>query len=81
MMRPGLNVMAPCRVVGEALPGVLASFQPDLVLYDAGVDPHREDLLGKLELTDAGLMRRELQVGALLRPLVQPAIGLLVQML
>lgn len=69
MMQPAaVNAVAPCRVVGEALPGVLASFKPDLVLYDAGVDPHKEDSLGKLALSDAGLMRRELQVGACLRP-------------
>ena len=30
--------------------------RPDLVLYDAGVDPHKDDLLGKLALSDAGLV-------------------------
>ena len=33
--------------------------RPDLVLYDAGVDPHRDDALGKLALTDQGLYRRD----------------------
>lgn len=33
--------------------------RPDLVLYDAGVDPHVDDRLGKLALTDAGLMQRD----------------------
>ncbi|MGC5195526.1 histone deacetylase, partial [Aphanothece microscopica RSMan92] len=33
--------------------------QPDLVLYNAGVDPHREDRLGRLCLTDQGLMNRD----------------------
>lgn len=41
------------------LPGLLEDFRPDLVLYDAGVDPHKDDLLGKLALTDAGLYRRD----------------------
>jgi acetoin utilization deacetylase AcuC-like enzyme len=41
---------------------VLESFRPDLVLYDAGVDPHMDDSLGNLALTDAGLLRRELLV-------------------
>ena len=59
-MRP--CACAPCRVVGEALPRVLSSFKPDLVLYDAGVDPHKDDSLGRLALTDEGLLRRELQV-------------------
>lgn len=55
----------PCRVLGEMLPPVLSCFQPDLVLYDAGVDTHKDDSLGKLALTDDGLLRRELQVGPL----------------
>jgi acetoin utilization deacetylase AcuC-like enzyme len=41
------------------LPDVLAEVRPDLVLYDAGVDPHKDDLLGKLALSDAGLYRRD----------------------
>lgn len=36
------------------LPWLLDTFRPDLVVYDAGVDPHREDELGKLCLTDRG---------------------------
>lgn len=36
------------------LPWLLDTFRPDLVLYDAGVDPHREDELGRLCLTDEG---------------------------
>ncbi|KAK9804901.1 hypothetical protein WJX72_010870 [[Myrmecia] bisecta] len=50
------------RQVGDVLPSVLSSFRPDLVLYDAGVDVHRDDKLGRLALTDDGLMRREMQV-------------------
>ncbi|KAJ8404714.1 hypothetical protein AAFF_G00335770 [Aldrovandia affinis] len=44
------------------LPGLLESFRPDLVLYDAGVDPHWRDELGKLRLTDQGLYQRDLYV-------------------
>jgi len=44
------------------LPDLLAEFRPDLVIYDAGVDPHIDDRLGKLALTDSGLWRREMQV-------------------
>ena len=51
-----------CRVLGEVLPSVLTCFKPDIVLYDAGVDTHMHDSLGKLNLTDKGLQRRELQV-------------------
>ncbi|GAB4813155.1 hypothetical protein N2152v2_000201 [Parachlorella kessleri] len=49
--------------LSEVLPGILQSFRPDLVLYDAGVDPHEDDELGRLALTDEGLQRRELLVG------------------
>lgn len=38
----------------EHLPFVLNSFNPDLVLYDAGVDPHVSDSLGYLRMTDIG---------------------------
>lgn len=41
------------------LPEVLADFAPDFVLYQAGVDPHVDDKLGRLALTDAGLEARD----------------------
>jgi acetoin utilization deacetylase AcuC-like enzyme len=41
------------------LPQVLADFAPDFVLYQAGVDPHIDDKLGRLSLTDAGLEARD----------------------
>ena len=41
------------------LPDLLTQVKPDLVLYDAGADPHRDDRLGKLALTDEGLYRRD----------------------
>jgi len=34
-------------------------FQPDLLCYVAGVDPHRDDLLGGLALSDEGIRRRD----------------------
>jgi acetoin utilization deacetylase AcuC-like enzyme len=46
-------------VLREALPDLLTGFRPDLVIYDGGVDPHRDDKLGKLALTDQGLYRRD----------------------
>ena len=45
--------------IGDRLPQVLDEQQPDLVLFNAGVDPHREDRLGRLELSDEGLLRRD----------------------
>lgn len=44
------------------LPAILDDFRPQLVFYDAGVDPHVDDLLGKLALTDDGLSRRDTYV-------------------
>ena len=41
------------------LPGVLDDFTPDVVLYQAGVDPHAGDRLGRLALTDEGLQARD----------------------
>ncbi len=41
------------------LPEVIARFAPDFVLYQAGVDPHVDDKLGRLALTDAGLALRD----------------------
>lgn len=41
------------------LPEVFSAFAPDFVLYQAGVDPHRDDKLGRLGLSDAGLALRD----------------------
>jgi acetoin utilization deacetylase AcuC-like enzyme len=45
----------------DALASVL-QFRPDLVLYQAGVDPLAEDRLGRLSLTMAGLAARDRMV-------------------
>ena len=50
----GLNDEQYLNTVQDYLPWLLDSFRPDLVLYDAGVDPHQDDALGKLCLTDQG---------------------------
>lgn len=59
---PGMEDDDYLRTLADHLPGLLDDFQPDLILYDAGVDPHLADRLGKLALTDTGLFRREMQV-------------------
>lgn len=46
-------------MLAAILPGLLARAQPDLVFYNAGVDPHRDDWLGRLALTDQGLAERD----------------------
>ncbi|QEA40694.1 histone deacetylase [Pistricoccus aurantiacus] len=41
------------------LPWLLMEFAPQLVLYDAGVDVHKDDRLGHLALSDDGLACRD----------------------
>jgi acetoin utilization deacetylase AcuC-like enzyme len=41
------------------LPRLLDAIEPDLVFFNAGVDPHRDDKLGRLALSDEGLRRRD----------------------
>ncbi|MFM7642043.1 MAG: histone deacetylase [Cyanobium sp.] len=48
--------------IAEVLPDLLSQVQPDLVFYNAGVDPHRQDRLGRLCLSDGGLLQRERMV-------------------
>jgi acetoin utilization deacetylase AcuC-like enzyme len=48
--------------LARALPRVLAESRPDLVVYLAGVDPHKGDRLGRLALTFDGLARRDAMV-------------------
>ncbi|MBT67409.1 MAG: histone deacetylase, partial [Synechococcus sp. NP17] len=55
----GVEDHAYLALVGEELPLLLERFQPELVLYNAGVDPHREDRLGRLCLSDLGLLQRD----------------------
>jgi acetoin utilization deacetylase AcuC-like enzyme len=58
----GMEDEAYLQTLAHYLPDVLSQVQPDLVFYDAGVDVHEGDRLGKLALTDTGLRRRDLQV-------------------
>ncbi|MCB0044859.1 MAG: histone deacetylase [Caldilineaceae bacterium] len=55
----GMEDEAYLAVLAERLPGLLDTVRPDLVFYDAGVDSHRDDRLGKLALSDAGLYARD----------------------
>jgi acetoin utilization deacetylase AcuC-like enzyme len=55
----GMEDDAYLSTLAAALEETLDAVRPQLVLYDAGVDPHRDDKLGKLALTDAGLYRRD----------------------
>ena len=46
------------RALVDHLPAVF-EFRPDLILYQAGVDPLAEDKLGRLALTHSGLIKRD----------------------
>ncbi|MFC4174939.1 histone deacetylase [Microvirga sp. GCM10011540] len=46
-------------VLRAHLPRLLDALAPDLVFLNAGVDPHRDDKLGRLALSDEGLRRRD----------------------
>lgn len=49
-------------ILGRELRPLLDGFAPDLILYQAGVDPHIDDRLGRLSLSDAGLAARDRHV-------------------
>ncbi|MGL5806807.1 MAG: histone deacetylase family protein [Xenococcaceae cyanobacterium] len=58
----GLDDDGYLRILAKQLPDLLSQEKPDLVFYDAGVDPHVGDRLGKLSLTDLGIYRRDMLV-------------------
>jgi acetoin utilization deacetylase AcuC-like enzyme len=58
----GMEDDAYLQTLANYLPDLLSQIKPDLVFYDAGVDTHIDDKLGKLALTDTGIFRREMQV-------------------
>ncbi|MBB3034804.1 histone deacetylase family protein [Alteriqipengyuania lutimaris] len=58
-LRDGTDDEGYLAVLDQHLPRALDEFEPDIVLYQAGVDPHERDKLGRLALTDDGLERRD----------------------
>ncbi|MBI3649581.1 MAG: histone deacetylase [Acidobacteria bacterium] len=58
----------------ENLAHVLARFRPDVMFYQAGVDPLREDRLGRLALSHEGLLRRDAMVFAACRSRSLPCV-------
>lgn len=65
----------------EALDGliedVLEKADPDLVFYNAGVDPHANDRLGLLSLSDDGLRERDSRVASACARSGIPVVGVL----
>ena len=64
---------AAAALVGE----IFNQAKPDLVFYNAGVDPHAEDRLGLLQLTDAGLRARDALVASACAARTCPVVGVL----
>lgn len=56
---PGVGDRDYLAALAPLLPALLDRVRPDLVFYNAGVDPHEADRLGRLALTDQGLAERE----------------------
>jgi acetoin utilization deacetylase AcuC-like enzyme len=49
-------------VLQHVLPVLFETVQPDLCLYNAGVDVHKDDQLGLLALTNEGISTRDRMV-------------------
>lgn len=61
----------------DALAELDRRFRPDLVFYNAGVDPHHADRLGRMALTDAGLRARDRMVVEHFRSRLIPVCGVI----
>lgn len=72
----GLEDAAYLEVLDHALAAVAAQ-QPGIVFYNAGVDPHRDDRLGRLALSDAGLRARDARVLGWARARGLPVVSVL----
>ena len=68
----GVRDEAYLEMLRETLPHLISTAEPDIVLYNAGVDPHRDDKLGRLSLSDGGLAARDHNVLSLMQSLGLP---------
>ena len=66
--------LAPVR---EIIPAAIDDFSPDIVFFNSGVDPHRDDRLGRLAMTDQGLLDRNRFVIDAVRERGLPLAGVL----
>jgi len=76
-LEPGTGDTAYLQALQPALERAFAAARPDLVFYNAGVDPHRDDRLGLLNLTDDGLSARDAAVAQFFAARSVPLCGVL----
>ena len=55
----GLNDHEYLNILGQTLKKCIDKITPDIVIYDAGVDVHKNDKLGNLSLTSKGILERD----------------------
>lgn len=73
----GVGDQAYLKATKTLIDQTLAAFKPDLVFYNAGVDPHQDDRLGLLSLSDAGLKARDRMVATSCAEQAIPITGVL----
>jgi acetoin utilization deacetylase AcuC-like enzyme len=73
----GTEDQAYLTALNTALDRVLSRFRPDFVFYNAGVDVHAEDRLGRLALTNAGIAARDRLVLARFARMGVPLCGVI----
>lgn len=73
----GVGDAAYLAALAGVLPDALAAFRPDIVFYNAGVDPHAEDRLGRLSLSDEGIAARDRYVVERVREAGIPLAGVI----
>lgn len=55
----GTGDKAYMNALARQLPPVIQSFEPDLIVYVAGADPHEKDSLGTFKLSEGGMLERD----------------------
>ncbi|MEX0956990.1 MAG: histone deacetylase [Rhizobiaceae bacterium] len=63
--------------LGDALNRMAGALKPEIVFYNAGVDPHEEDRLGRLSLTNEGIRARDRMVISQFRGRGIPLVGVI----
>ncbi len=61
-LSPGTGDDDYLEALSQSLARLFENDAPDIVFYNAGVDPHIDDRLGRLNLSDAGLAERDRRV-------------------